>query len=164
MTLDVDISGERQRYRSALSFAAEDTTYPELQRLVAFAQIRALQAQQDVIGETDDSRQHITQIALEHGLVTPYTSLLVVREEVFAAEGIERTNAARVDRERAARASRATSPVVSHKQDAAAPTFPGTRATTSSSGGSGSFGLWLLAIFGVLAAIRLILTVSERRD
>ncbi len=163
MTLDVDISGERQRYRSGLSFAAEDTTYPELERLVAFANIRALQAEQDVVGDTPELQRAITDIALESGLVTPYTSLVVVRDEVFAAEGIERTNEARVDKERAARSARANTSVPNTRQDSSSPSFTAPRATTSNSGG-GSLGLWLLVVFGALVATRCVLTLQERKN
>ena len=161
LTIEADVSGERRRYRSGLAFPAEDTTWPELERLAAFARIRALQHDEALIGATDDSRRAITDVALAHGLVTEHTSLVVVREEVFAAEGIERTNAERVERERAARTSRAAAPVVSTRQDASTPAFPAPRATTSN--GGGSLGGWTLALLGLLAAIRLGLSLNDRR-
>ena len=161
LTIEADVSGERRRYRSGLAFPAEDTTWPELERLAAFARIRALQHGEALIGATDDSRRAITDVALAHGLVTEHTSLVVVREEVFAAEGIERTNAERVERERAARTSRAAAPIVPTRQDTAAPAFPAPRATTSN--GGGSLGGWGLALLGLLAAIRSGLSLNERR-
>lgn len=160
LTIEAGVSGERRRYRSGLAFPTEDTSWPELERMAAFAQIRALQDDQQLIGDTDDLRHAITDIALQHGLVTDYTSLLVVREEVFAAEGIARDNAARVDRERLARDARTDRPASTTQQDAAQPAFPGKRATTSN--GAGSFGGWALMLLGMLVALRIGLTLGER--
>ena len=160
LTIEADVSGERRRYRSGLAFPAEDTTWPELERLAGFARIRALQHQEELLGATDDSRRAITDVALAHGLVTEHTSLVVVREEVFAANGIARDNGERVERERAARASRAAAPPVATRQDAASPAFAAPRATTSN--GGGSLGGWLLGLLGLLVAIRTVLSVNDR--
>jgi len=160
LTIAADVSGERRQYRSGLAFPAEDTTWPELERLAGFAHIRALQQDEDLVGETDDSRRAITDIALQHGLVTEHTSLVVVRDEVFAANGITRKNSDRVEHERDARAGRAGSPVAVTTQDAASPAFPSPRATTSN--GGGSIGGWMLGMLALLAAIRLALSVIER--
>lgn len=161
LTIEADVSGERRRYRSGLVFPAEDTTWPELERLAGFAQLRALQHAEELVGATDDSRRAITDIALAHGLVTEHTSLVVVREEVFAANGIDRDNHERIERERAARARRAEVPIVSTRQDTASPAFPSPRATTTN--GGGSLGGWMLLLLGLLVAVRLALEVHDRR-
>ena len=160
VTLSADVSGRRESYVSTLDFPAESTENPELERLWAFATIKALEATQRLVGETDDSRRAITDIALEYALVTDRTSMVVVREEVFAAHGIERRNASRVERERLARAVRDAQPVSQTRQDVSAPAFPSQRHTPSN--GGGSFGVWLLVALAVLATLRVGLGLGER--
>ena len=160
--LTTDISGESKRYESVLNFPQSNTDNPELERLWAYATIAALQEQQDIIGETADSKQAITDIALEYGLLTDYTSLIVVRDEVFDQAGIDRRNADRVSRERLARERRASQAIVPTRQDTAAPAFNAPRHTTRQ--GGGSMGLWLLSVFGLLLIIRLGLSVKDRYE
>ncbi|ASJ74803.1 VIT domain-containing protein [Granulosicoccus antarcticus] len=154
VTLNADISGETKHYVSQLVFPENSISNPELERLWAFASIKSLQDQQDLLGVTEDSKQGITDLALQHGLVTDYTSLLVVREEVFQSEGIERNNAKRVERERAARTVRAAESITQTRQDSSAPMFSESRQSTSNSGG-GSMGLWFLALLSTLAILRI---------
>lgn len=163
--LKTEISGESKTYESALNFSDNATNNPELERLWAFATIKALQEQQDIIGETDDSKQAITDVALSYGLVTDYTSLIVVRNEIFAQEGIDRSNADRVTRERQARQTRSNQAIAPTRQDTQTPAFTKPRHTTSngsSGGGGGSFGLWLLAVLAVLSIIRIGLGMKDR--
>ncbi|MFK7852524.1 MAG: VIT and VWA domain-containing protein [Granulosicoccus sp.] len=163
LKLKADISGETKTYESELNFAENDTTNPELERLWAFAKIEALQEQQNIVGETSDTKQAITDIALDHGLVTDYTSLIVVRNEIFEQAGIDRRNANRVERERLARKARAAQSIASTRQDAASPAFSAPRHTSGNGGGGGgSFGLWMLAILGLLSAIRIGLGLKDK--
>lgn len=158
--LDAEISGEEKRYESELLFPEKATDNPELERLWAFATIEELKAQQDIIGETDDSRQAITDIALSHGLVTDYTSLIVVRDEIFQQQGIDRRNATRVEREQLARQARAAQAITPTRQDTNAPAFPSQRHTTSN--GGGSLGGWILMVLALLAMIRVGLGLHDR--
>ncbi len=156
LSINTEISGERKRFESDVVFPKVDTLNPELERLWAFATIKALKAQQDIVGETSDTRHGITDVALEHGLVTDYTSLVVVRDEIFAQENIERKNTQRVEREHQARQQRANSPVTSTTQSSNQPAFPTTRHTTSNgSGGGGAFGTLMLLALVLLGGIRL---------
>jgi len=148
LTINAEISGDKKQYQTDVVFPKVDTNNPELERLWAFAKIQELKEQQDIIGETDDSKQGITNVALDAGLVTDYTSLVVVREEVFQQENIERKNAARVEREKLARQQRANQPIAQTTQDANQTAFPSQRHTTSN--GGGSFGLWILLALGVI--------------
>ncbi len=159
--LDTEISGEQKRYESALQFPASSTDNPELDRLWAFATIQEMLALQDIVGETDDSRQGITDVALGFGLVTDYTSLVVVREEIFQQQGIARNNAKRVEREQVARQNRVTQPIVQTRQDTSQPAFSSPRHTTSN-GGGGSLSGWLLLILSVLAVARISLGLLDR--
>lgn len=163
LTLKANVSGESKQYVSDLRFPDNDSSNPELERLWAFATIKELQYQQDVMGETDDTRQGITDMALAHGLVTPYTSLIAVRDEVFANAGIDRRNAARVERERLARSERQRQAVVSSRQDVQAPAFSSSRAQTGS-GGGGSLGAWFIGLLVLLLGVRVGLAIKDRRE
>ena len=162
LALNAEISGQKSQYVSDLQFPDADTSNPELERLWAFAGIKELQYQQDIVGETDDSKQGITDLALAHGLVTPYTSLIAVRDEVFANAGIQRSNATRVERERLARDERLNQPIQQTRQDTQAPAFPSNRAQTGS--GGGSMGLWFLGLLVLLFFVRVGLEMKERRE
>jgi Ca-activated chloride channel family protein len=153
LTINAEISGEKKQYKTAVNFPKVATDNPELERLWAFATIQELKEQQEIIGETDDSKQGITDVALNHGLVTDYTSLVVVRDEVFKEKNIERKNAARVEREQLARQQRANAPIQQTTQDANQPAFPSARHTTTN--GAGAFGMWILLALGVLGGVRL---------
>ena len=162
LTINTEISGEKKQFESDVVFPKVNTDIPELERLWAYATIKAMQAQQDIVGETRDTRQGITDVALEHGLVTDYTSLIVVRDEIFAQEQIERKNAERVDREQQARQQRANSPVKSNQQDSNRPAFPSVRHSTSN--GGGSLGGFLLAALLLLAGIRMSLEWFGKKE
>ncbi|TGD73498.1 VWA domain-containing protein [Mangrovimicrobium sediminis] len=153
------VSGREVEYRTPLSFPAQDTLNPELERLWAFASIEALDRRIDYLGEDSDSRQAIVDLALEYGLVTDYTSMVVVRDEVFAEHGIDRDNAARVATEQAARAAREAAPVRDHRQDGGAPAFNAPRATPGGGGsGGGAVGPW-----GLLLLLPLLFKRRTRR-
>jgi Ca-activated chloride channel family protein len=147
---EVEISGKVSdrdvSYKTRFDFPGQSILHPELERLWAFAAIEDLQDRIDYLGEDADSRQAIVDLALEYGLVTDYTSMVVVREEVFEQYGIERNNAARVAEERAAREQRAAGPMRDHRRDGAQPAFSGSRAYPGSGDGGGALGPWTLVL------------------
>ena len=128
---------------------------PELERLWAYRTIEHLQAEIDYYGEEGDRAEAITDLAVEYGLVTDHTSMIVVREEVFRALGIDRRNRDRVAAERQDRDQRSQRAPVSRRADQASPMFSAPRPSSGSSGG-GAMGLELLAmaLMGILAAAR----------
>ena len=104
------IGADKQQYQTRIHFPEQATHHPELERLWAFAKIEALQAKQDYYAGDQaiaaDTDQAITDLAVEHGLVTNHTSLLVAEQAVFDQLGIERRNQHRVEREQQARDQR----------------------------------------------------------
>jgi Ca-activated chloride channel family protein len=139
------ISGEAKRYQTRFHFPAQAEENPELERLWAYASIQGLQAEIDRFGEKADLKQAATDLALEYGLVTNHTSMIVVREEQFAAHGIERNNQQRVARERAAQQQRAGAPIQSNRVDTAQPMYSAPRASHGG-GGSGAVSPWLVLL------------------
>ncbi len=162
VTLKAKVSGEKKTYQAKAAFPPEDTAHPELERLWAYSTIEALKAVQDLVGESEDSQNQITDIALDAGIVTDYTSLLVLRDDVFESTGIARNNATRVERERMAREVRAQQAIQPTRQDTQQPMFNAPRHSTSN--GGGSLGWFLLALLAALSCVRVTLEVRERRQ
>ena len=141
------IAGEEKRYSTRFNFPREETRNPEIERLWAYANIEDLQNTIDYLGEDADSQQAIVDIAKEYGLVTNYTSMLVVREEVFQQYNIDRNNKQRVDKENLAREQRQLTPVRDNRVDSQQPAFNQPRAyPKSSGGGGGAVGPWTLLL------------------
>lgn len=144
VTIDGKVSGQKKSYSTQFEFPETATLNPEIERLWAYATIEDLQNHIDYLGEDADSEQAIVDIAKEYGLVTDYTSMVVVRDEMFQQYNIERNNARRVATEHTARQQRSAAPVRNNRRDSQQPAFQSPRATPASNGGGGgSFGLWL---------------------
>jgi len=161
------ISGEEVAYETRFPFPAEATENPEIERLWAYASIREAQQLIADFGEDADLKQAIVDLAVEYGLVTDYTAMVVVREEVFDAEGIERSNRDRLAVEEAALQQRAQRAAVSRRADGQQPMYASNRPSHSGNGG-GALDPWTvllvlpLAWLAGLAGLRR--KVPERRS
>ena len=146
------ISGKKKVYQTEFEFPAQTELNPELERLWAFASIEDLLQEMEDFGEKADMKQAVIDLAKEYSLVTDYTSMLVVGEEVFLKHGIERRNQKRLVIEQAAQQQRAQNPVQNHRVDTQKPMYKTKRADTrqrSSGGGfgGGAVGPWWLLLF-----------------
>jgi len=94
-------------------------------------------------GEDADLKQAVTDLSIEYGLVSNYTSMVVVRDEVFESLGIKRFNKQRVENEKQTQSKRSTQTPVSRRVDTQQPMFNSTRASHS---GSGSFDSWMFVL------------------
>ncbi len=142
------ISGQPKTYQTSFAFPARSDANPELERLWAYAGIEDMQAEMEDFGEKTDIKRAATDLALEYGLVTDYTSMVVMREEQFAARRIQRANSRRVAVEQAAQQQRAQNAPVSRRVDTAQPMFRSSRPSHSS--GGGAFDGWVLGAMLVL--------------
>lgn len=149
------ISGAEKQYRTQIEFPVSDTANPELERLWAFASIEDMMEEMHNFGEDADIKQAVTDMAIEYGLVTDYTSMLVVRDEVFDAMGIKRSNKQRLENEHLAQQARAAQAPVSNRVDNQQPMFHSPRA---SHGGGGAMDAWML-----LLLVPLIMSALKRR-
>lgn len=158
------ISGTPRTYTTRFDFPRTAGLNPEIERLWAFSAIEAQLQDIEDFGENNDRKQVVTELGVEYGLVTPYTSMVVVRDEVFARHGVERRNQARRATETEAAKQRAKAPVRVTRVDTKAPMFKTTRPSYSGGsggGGGGSTGLLgLLLLFAFSVAIYL----SRRRE
>lgn len=147
------VAGEEKRYTTRFEFPQSSELNPEIERLWAFAQIEHLQAQMDYLGTDRDTEQAITDIAREYGLVTDYTSMVVVREEVFQQLNVARNNQQRVANEQRAQETRKNQAVRNHRQDQQQPAFSAPRAYPGSSGSGAIDGIALLLLLPLLLGL-----------
>ncbi len=146
------VAGTEVEYKTAFAFPVQSDMNPELERIWAYATIENLQAKMDYFGADQDTEDAITGLATEFGLVTDYTSMIVVRDEVFAAQGIKRSNRDRVATERAAQQTRAVQAPQNRRADKQQPMYQNKRPSTGGGGsGGGAAGLpMILAFFGLV--------------
>ncbi len=149
VTFATEVSGKRKDYKAKFNFPKENQSSPELERLWAFATIEGLMREMEVFNEEGDRKQAIEDIALEYGLVTPYTSMLVVRDEVFKQLNIQRNNQQRVQDEQQAQKVRATQPMTSLSIQSNKQAFSSPRPTYSGGGAFGESDLAFLIFAGV---------------
>ena len=137
------ISGEDKTYQTRFAFPSVATENPEVERLWAYASVEeALQEVSD-FGEDADLKQAIIDLGVEYGLVTDYTAMVVVRNEVFDAHGIERSNQTRRAIEEVARQQRDLRPAMSRQVDSQQPMYSSNRAGHN---GSGALDAWTLLL------------------
>ncbi|MFH0879216.1 MAG: VIT domain-containing protein [Lentisphaerota bacterium] len=145
--LRAKISGEAQSWHCRATLPEQDGRNPEIERLWALSRIDETMQEIRENGEKASLRKKVVDLGLEYSLVTDYTSMLVVREDVLENQGIARRNADRVQRERQAQSARENAPAASYRVDNGG-TFQG----QSSPGiGTGPVGPLFLLVAGWLA-------------
>jgi Ca-activated chloride channel family protein len=150
VTVSGKISGQPKEYQTQFNFPATATSNPEIERLWAYAKIEDLQGEMEDFGERADMKQAIIDIATEYSLVTDHTSMVVMREESFAARGIDRNNDGRVKTEQAAQQQRAQQPVQTRRADTQQPMFTKSRPGLS----GGALDVWMLLLFPAYLLLR----------
>ncbi|MGL6316423.1 VIT domain-containing protein [Vibrio sp. WXL103] len=150
--LTMDVGGESRQYRTKVMLPGTAIEHPELERMWALSAIRDLQEQMDYLEQKDsDKEQAIEDIALEYGLLTDYTSLLIVEEAVFEQLGMERKNQSRVLKEQSAREAKQNKPIKPTRADNNQPMF--SQPAPTHSGGSGGsmhiLALLCMIFFGI---------------
>jgi len=145
--MNAKVSGQKISYSNEFEWPKQSNRHPELERLWAYHKIQQLDSLQQDFGENADTQQAITDLALQYDLVTPYTSMIVLRDEQYQQYGIKRNNRKRVANEQQAQQQRANSTITSNRVDSNSPTFKSSR---PSLGGGGSAGILLLVALGML--------------
>ena len=153
LSLDGKVSGRYRNYSTVFEFPEVAALHPEIERLWAFAKIEGLQNRLDYFGEDADIEQAITDVAVENGLVTDYTSMIVMREERFQELGINRLNRSRVEKEQLARQERMVKGVRNNRVDNSQPMYAEPRA--SHGNGGGAFDIWMLLVLLPLMILHL---------
>ena len=104
----------------------------------------------DYLGDDSEYRSAIIDTAVNYGLVTDYTSMVVMRDEQFDARNIERKNRERRITETTAGSARDSQPVRNTRVDQSSPAFNAPRASHSGGSGGGSIGLGLAMLILLL--------------
>jgi len=137
------ISGQSKEYQTRFTFPAMATENPEIERLWAYAAIEAATAERDDFGEKPDLQQAIIDLGVEYSLVTDYTAMIVVRDEVFEQRGIKRNNRQRLAVEHAAQQQRASRSAPPRRVDTRQPMYSSNR---PSHRGGGALDTWTLLL------------------
>ena len=146
-------NGEKVEYKIPVRLPEVDQDFPEIERLWAYSQIQAVMNEQMAFGESDDRKDAVVDLAKQYGLVTPYTSMLVLEESQFKQYAIERTNKQRIEKEELARKTRNTKGIQNHNQAANHPVLSQPRSNLSGGGGAID-GRWALLLVLVLFSRR----------
>ncbi len=136
VTLSGKISGEKKVYQTKFEFPDQATENPEIERLWAYATIEELTREMDDFGENSDIKQSVIDLGIGYGLVTDYTSMVIVEEEVFQQHGIKQQNKQRLQKEQTMQEVRSSQPIKSHRVDSNQPMFSNNRPTFT--GGAGA--------------------------
>lgn len=164
VSLRAKVSGESKTYKTRFNFPDQDVRNPEIERLWAYASIRDMQDMMDYLGDESEHRSAIVDTAVQYGLVTDYTSMVVMRNEQFTARNIERKNQARRNTETTAAQQRALQPVQNNRVDQSTPAFNKPAPTyRRSSGGSGGGSMGLESLFLTLMMLPLVVVRCVRR-
>ena len=157
-TLTGRTADKAHEYKVPLTLPKQADLNPEIERLWAFSSIEHMMRQRALLGADQDSEDGITGTAIEYGLLTPFTSMVVVREDIFANLGIDRTNQKRLETEKTAQtARRQNPPTVTSTQIAGTP-----RAHVSNGGGANGSGAAGPLLIGLLAFLRRIVRRDQR--
>lgn len=148
------MTGKDEKYTTAFDFPQTATDYPELERIWAMERIeQAVMKETAGILPPEEAESVIRDLGVNYQLVTDYTSMVVLADDVFEKRGIARNNKQRISVERAAHATRVTAPPVNRRADHGKPMFTG---KSHGVRGGGAFDPWmaLLALTAALAALR----------
>lgn len=117
------ITGRDVEYRTEFDFPEIDTAHPEIERLWALDRIERLEHRKG-IGEIAPGKadQAIEELGIRYQLVTDQTSMVILSDERFRENGIDRKNRQRIAREEEARA--AGNSVQTRRVDKEQPMFP----------------------------------------
>jgi Ca-activated chloride channel family protein len=134
LQLDTKVRNQPKTYTASFAFPAVAEAAPELERLWALDMIHALE-KRALLGlmPEQEMKQRVAALGVKYQLVTDETSMLVLDDQGFAENGVERLNQARTDTEHAAQASGSTS-------GSSTPVSSGNNATSGNPDNSESFG------------------------
>lgn len=75
------LNGEAREFVTDVNFAEKDTSRPFIPQLWATRRVGWLLDEIRLRGESAELKDEVTRLAREHGIVTPYTSYLIVEDE-----------------------------------------------------------------------------------
>lgn len=154
VTLKAKLTGKDETYKTTFEFPDVATEHPELERMWALDRIeQAVMKEMAGALPPEEAEHSIRDTGVKYQLVTDYTSMVVLSDDVFEKRGIARNNKQRIELERNAQTARASQAPVNRRADTSAPMFKG---KSSGLKGGGAFDPWmvLLALFTAAAVWR----------
>jgi Ca-activated chloride channel family protein len=107
LALRGNLNGVEWKESADLELPKEDATNPEIERMWASRRIDALLKADERAGTRNQSNPEVVRLGEEFSIVTEYTSFLVLENDAELQRWkIERRNAARLERDRAAQGTR----------------------------------------------------------
>jgi Ca-activated chloride channel family protein len=101
--LTAEIRGREFKQNARLEFPREDAAHPEIERMWAWRRVDRLLKEADRSGAREPVLQEIVRLGEGYSIVTEYTSFLVLENDAeYQRWQIDRRNALRIDRDRAA--------------------------------------------------------------
>jgi Ca-activated chloride channel homolog len=154
VTLLAKLTGQDQTYRTTFDFPDVSTEHPELERMWALDRIeQAIMKETVGLQPPEESESAIRSLGLQYQLVTDYTSMIVLADDVFEKRGIARNNKQRIDVERAAQSARSAAAPVNRAVDTQRPMFKD-RSHSVRGGGAFDPTMVLLALVAAIAVMR----------
>lgn len=154
VTLKAKLTGKDETYKTTFEFPDVAVEHPELERMWALDRIeQAVMKEMAGTLPTEEAEHFIRDTGVKYQLVTDYTSMVVLSDDVFEKRGIARNNKQRIEVERNAQTARASQAPVNRRVDNAAPMFKG---KSHGLKGGGAFDPWMvvLALFTAAAVWR----------
>ncbi len=134
LALRARLTGKDKLYESEIEMPALAEDHPEIERLWALSRIEELE-DLDQLGLLEGELEAaVVPLGVGYQLVTDYTSMIVLDDASHRRHGVERSNRARIERERAAQSRRAAGAPRSYRVDAPARSGDGPTSSSSSSG------------------------------
>jgi Ca-activated chloride channel homolog len=155
VTLKAKLTGKDETYKTTFAFPDVSTEHPELERMWALDRIeQAVMKEMAGVLPPEEAEHYIRDTGVKYQLVTDYTSMVVLSDEVFAKRGIARNNKQRIEVERQAQTGRAAQAPANRRVDNSAPMFTG---KSHGVRGGGAFDPWmaLIAVFAAIAVWRM---------
>lgn len=150
VTLKAKLTGKDETYRTTFEFPDVAAEHPELERMWALDRIeQAVMKEMAGALPPEEAEHFIRDTGVKYQLVTDYTSMVVLSDDVFEKRGIARNNKQRIEVERNAQTARATQAPVNRRVDNSAPMFKG---KSHGLKGGGAFDPWM-ALLALLAAV-----------
>lgn len=157
-----EISGSPVSYETSFTFPETAKRNPEIERLWGYAQIEKDMQTLALLGPDADLKTSIVDTSKEYGILSPYTSMLIVEEARFEELAIDQTNKKRLATEQVAQQERKSKPVQSTRVDTKKPMFKGNQPSHSGGGGGGSGSLGILGLLLALSALTIGLKMRRR--
>lgn len=155
VTLKAKLTGKDETYKTTFEFPDVSIEHPELERMWALDRIEQhVMKEMTGVLPPEEAEQMIRDTGVKYQLVTDYTSMVVLADDVFEKRGIARNNKQRIAVEHAAQAARASQPPANRRTDNSTPMFSG---RSHGVRGGGAFDPWmaLLAVFAAVAVWRM---------